>query len=738
MRTALLRLAAAATACLSAVTKPLVAQTPLPLQQLLADASQRNRLPDSLISYRANVETEIAVLLRREEGTEAVAAIEQVASRLTWNRAGQYEQRVNGYRAQQIGANVSMLTLFQTGWLNPSLYGNRLRVRSRTGGSAGSASNGRQARRAGRSDEADTLPAVHPLATDRDAYYVYSGGDTIVTMRAGDRVIPIAHVRVQPRTDIKQDAVLFDGEMDLDASRGTLVRLRGYFVRSRSSRSLLARSLSDAVAYVEYENGERQGKYWLPAKQRIELQANVPAIGDARAVIRIVSKFSEMEVNEITMDSALLARADSLRAVARRRLTFASTDSLARFGGWQNTIGSITEGLHTDDFDDIAPDRWRPTGRPRFDFAAPRAADVFHFNRVEGAFTGAGVKWSLRDAAPGVVVRLNAGYAWAEETVRGRLSVERRRGPWTLEARGGRSLDNTNDFRVPFDSGNTLGAVLGSIDPYDYVARTGATVAAVRQFGNRAAIVRTEVGVGDDRYRPSQYVRGPFGGAEFRENRGVDEGSYVRSAALIEWRPDNSAEFIKPGVSGRFSYERGDGTLSWQRVEARLTGRKPLGPFVALARGDVGMVTGARIPAQQLFEIGRFQNLPGYADKEFAGSRAAVLRASLQYTSPFLRNPIRLGRQFWLPAIAPGLSVGVQSGWADAPTNAARAAIDRLAVGDPNALALWAPVSRPTDRVRASVTAGFRFFGNALFLGGTRPVDQAAPWKALVGFGQPW
>jgi hypothetical protein len=31
-----------------------------------------------------------------------------------------------------------------------------------------------------------------------------------------------------------------------------------------------------------------------------------------------------------------------------------------------------------------------------------------------------------------------------------------------------------------------------------------------------------------------------------------------------------------------------------------------------------------------------------------------------------------------------------------------------------------------------------RFFGNALFMGMTRPVDQAAPWKGLVGFGQVW
>jgi len=230
-----------------------------------------------------------------------------------------------------------------------------------------------------------------------------------------------------------------------------------------------------------------------------------------------------------------------------------------------------------------------------------------------------------------------------------------------------------------------------------------------------------------------------LGGEAFRENRGVTEGGYVRSIAMLEWHPDRAAEFVQPGLGARFFYERGDGTLRYQRAEVRLNGRQPLGPLLLVARGDVGLVTGARIPSQQLFELGRFQNLPGYGDKEFAGSRAAVLRASAIYTTPFLRNPVRVGRNLWLPALNPGVSVGVQSGWADAPSAAAREAMNGLIPGyDPALLASWAPVSVPTGRVRASVTAGLRFFGNALFLGATRPVDQAAPWKALVGFGQVW
>ena len=72
----------------AAQTDSAKATAPRALRELLADASKRNVLPPSLISFRSNVETEISVLLRREEGNEAVAAVEQVASTLKWHRTG--------------------------------------------------------------------------------------------------------------------------------------------------------------------------------------------------------------------------------------------------------------------------------------------------------------------------------------------------------------------------------------------------------------------------------------------------------------------------------------------------------------------------------------------------------------------------------------------------------------------------------------------------------------------------
>jgi hypothetical protein len=731
---------------------------PRALADLLADASRRNALPPALLSYKANVETELAVLLWRTEGTESVAALENVASSLRWTRTGVYDQRVIGYRAQ--GVAFSMLSAVRSGWLNPTLYGNRLRIRAQRnatvavtppGATPPGAPSPRVNRRGGattsdgrsesvRADGSDTLPAVHPLATDREAFYRYSGGDTVVTMRVAGRSIPIVSVRVQPRTDVRTRVLLFDGEIALDASRGALVRLRGHFVRLNESRGIMGR-LMEAVAFIDYENAEHGEQFWLPSTQRIELQVASPATGEGRAVLRIVSRFGTIALNDTTLDAANIATADSLRALGIatgvRRFSYAPRDSIDRYDRWQRALGVLTQGMRADDFDDIGPDKWRPTGAPRVDITAPRASDVLHFNRVEGLFTGAGVRVALRDLAPGVTLRALGGYAWSEHTVRGRLAMERRRGPWTLELRGGRSLDHTNDFLTPLDSGPSVFGVFGSHDPYDYVDRLSSTVVAAYRMESRSLLARLELGTADDRYRASTYVRGPFGGDPYRANRGVDEGGYVRSAAVLDWHPDISAEFMRPGIGGRLAYERGDGTLSWQRAEARLTMRHTIGPFVAVARGDVGSVTGARIPPQQLFELGERQGLPGYEDKEFAGSRAGVVRGQLQYFSRWLQRPIRVGRRLMLPGIAPGASVGLQSGWTEISGDAARASVLRLGLQRDSAGAL-VPVSRATEGFRATASVGLRFFSGSLFVGAARPIDQAAKWKSLLVFGQQW
>ncbi|GJG86210.1 hypothetical protein tb265_13910 [Gemmatimonadetes bacterium T265] len=784
------------------------------LRALVADAARGNRVPDSLASYRAAVESEIAVSARREDGQEALFGVEQVASVLRWTRAGYYDQHVVGDRARQSGLSFSLLSVARTGWATPLLYGNRLRLRreeprqppkdkaARTvdkiengiggrifrGGSGSAAGGGR--------GTADTLPVIHPLAEDRDAYYRYTGGDTVVTLRVptgggGVRVIPIVRVHVEPRGPVGERTGLFVGDLDLDAVQHAVVRLRGRFlVTARPDRSLIAR-LRGAVAprgyaYVEYVNAERTSpggaRYWLPATQRVELQATAPAVGDVRAIVRIVSRFTDVAINDTTLTAAeLAANADSILPLARRRLTLARGDSLGRYSGWRAPIGTASGDVHADDFDDLAPGIAQVTGPPVAALFYPRISDLVHFNRVEGLYLGLGGRVRFRDAAPGLTVAATAGYAFGERTVRGRVEAEQKLGEsgrrppdaggpgtlaaadaarWSLLARAGRTLDITNDFRAPFDSGSSLGALLGA-DEYDYVDRRFATVGVARAAAGRASLLRADVGFADDR-GDSTHVRHPIFSRHtlYRPNRGVDEGRYLRTSVTLAWHPDVAAEFVRPGLGARLYAENGVGDLRYTRIEGMLTGRRDLldgatgrflgfplaGSTLALVgRVDAGVVLAPADrgpPSQQLFELGRAQGLLGYGYKEFAGDRAGAARTALLFTGPFLRTPIRV-RRLLLPAVAPGLAVTGQLGVADVSGAAARRSVARLGfrndtIGGGGALV---PAARPSGGGRASVGAGVTLFGGAVFGGVARAVDRHADRpkgvRGVVTFNQP-
>jgi hypothetical protein len=713
------------------------------LRALVARAVARNRLiPEGLESYRARIESEVGIVSRRPDGAEGTFSVEQVNSDVRWRLPGSYEQRVTGYRQQALGVNVSMLGFFRQAWTVPMLYGNRL-----------SLFFGRDSARTSRMQRRGPITAVHPFAEDRERVYRFSGGDTVQVLRTGERAQPIARVLVEPRgVPVDTPTTVFSGEVDVDVSRHEIVRMRGHFLTlGRAQRGrILGMRVIEAIAYVELENAEYEGRFWLPSYQRFEAQVAMPSVGDARSVFRILSRYRGMRVNDTTGLAMAMASAggDSLDVRALQlmphRLTWAPRDSIERFSGWSSDIGTATASVHADDFDDVAPDSWRPTGEPLFRARVSRLSDAAHFNRIEGFYTGYGAELRLRDAAPGVVVRGHAGWAWREQTVRGMLNAEWARGRWTPHLRAGRSLDLTNDFRAPFDSGVSFAALLWNVDDYDYVDRRVVALGATVQLrGRRSARLRVEAGPASDHYAAANVAKPPlrFEDSPFRANRGVDEGRYLRTAAVLDLNPDTRAEFMRPGFGAQLSYERGDGTLDYQRVELMLGARRNRGRFTLAARLDAGALFADTPPPQQLFEIGETQNLPGYDYKEFAGDRAVVARGMAMYGLGVFRSPIRLGARWLIPAPAPAFSVGLQSGWTEASDAAADASILRLGrlddpLGGPPGSGSGPPASRVTDGIRSSIDLRLRFFGGAVSVGLARPIDHGAGWRIVWGLAQ--
>lgn len=705
------------------------------LQSVVAAAARFNRrVPPALGAYTAHLESEIAIGTQRPDKGEMSVSVEQVASELTWNRTGAFEQRVTGYRSQAIGLQFTSLGFFRNAWAVPSLYGNRIALLFGFDSLSRSPSVSR------RSSVRSTVFAVHPLADDRERIYRFRGGDTVLVLRFNDREIPIIRVQVEPRLDLAEETVVFTGELDLDATRQHLVRMRGSFARvgGKASRpGLVARSSLQGIAFVELVNAELDGLYWLPSYQRFEAQANAPLIGDTRGVFRIISRFRDYRITAPDGDAAAVAitgPADSLR-ILEHRLRFAPADSMQVYAAWESELGQMSSAVSATDFDDVAPTFWRASGPPVTTLRPERVDDVVHVNRIEGIWTGVGVTRRFREQVPGLTVRAIAGYAWSEHTVRGRAIAEYTRARMRYGVRAGRSLDITNDFRVAFDSGDATSAIFG-VDDYDYVDRRSVMLSAARLLPGRfGSAVRIDIGYADDRSVDATMHRSLIGRELFHPNRAALNGHYLRSVLTVDWRPDINGEMMRAGYGGRAYYERGDGQLQYQRVELRGAMRWNHGRVTLAARGDLGAVFGDVIPPQEIFELGSSEALPGYGFKEFAGDRAALFRGAAMYRLNVLNVPVPLTRRLWLPSPSPALALGVQAGWTEIATDAARLAIDRMSVVDPRQLALFRPVSRPTDGVRATLSVGVRFFGGAVGVMMARPVDHPDKWRLVLSLG---
>ena len=700
------------------------------LRALVAAAAARNREPPpALHGYRAQVETEIGFVLRDTLGREYTTQVEQLAATARWERDGDYDLHVIGYRSQSAGVPFSALGLMRS-WSVPTLYGDRLDLGLEP--AQGPAS------RRGRAHAADSVHAVHPLAGDRDRYYRFDGGDTVVTLRTVGGTTPIVRVRVTPRVahpDVR--LALFEGEIDIDPVRLALVRMRGRLLvegRAATRRPLIARLPGlVAAAYMELVNGQLEGEYWLPTYQRTELQANLALLGENRSILRIVSHFGSHAL-EVARDSSVVV-ADSSRH-HRRTVTFAPRDSLDGHPVWQTALGATTESVSGADFDDLAPPAWRTElPRSRVHLYPKKLDDVFRYDRVEGAYTGASLTAESRDASGAKSARVFGGWAWRERTARGGASVgvSRRGAAATLRAE--RQLASTNDFVGALSGGATFGALFG-IDDADYVDRRLGALDLTRVLGaGDNGYVQLELGAGSDRPDSARLTRGLIvAGSGFRANRGVARGRYGRAAATLEVNPNVTGLFLDPGVGFRLHAETAHGELSWSRVDAMLTGRRGVRDVVLQARLGAGALFGRALPPQQLYELGQNEDLAGYDYKEFGGDRAAIGHLRASYIAPLLRRPHRLWRTYFIPGLSPGLAAGIDGGWAGAESAAARQALLELGTTLRNGVVV--PLSRPSGTVRASLDLRVTLFGGGVSAGVARPVDHRAPWRLVVGIGQ--
>jgi len=722
---------------LAQTATPDSASTTSPAVRALVEIAARRNYERRPHHVRMDAETEIAIIAHRASGRREIVSVQQEASTIEWTRDSAAAQRITGYRAAQVGMQFAVTRAYRVGWLVPLLQGERLQLRLPDPESATKIEKAldpltRQLRRF--LAEPETVPTVHPLARDGPAYYEYPRVDSLRVSAPNGESLDLVRIAVTPRADVPEGSSVFIGDVDLDARTLLIVRLRGRIYIAQGFPIRVLDAVSDqarVVGFVDMWNGPDRDGWRLPDVERLDILTGGVA-GESATLLRFVTRFREHHIDPLPPPPD-----DAPRGTLRYRATYAPRDSQASYADWLLPLGSATAIAQAEPLDDLYPDRMQPTGPPRWSFRARNSYEVFRFNKVEGVYTGLSAAWLARDRMPGLAAIATAGYAWSEETWRGYAGVGLRR-RWIANAAVGRLLDATNDFRSPFDSGAVWSSIFWSSDNYDYVDRHIARVALEKPITLSGTHVRLEVGAVRDEPTARNRRQGIFFGP-FLENRVVDPGQYVRTIALVEWNPDVLADVTRERFGGGVRYERGDGDLDYRRIEGVFITRQDVAPFLLIGRLFGGVVSGA-VPTQQLFEIGSTQNLPGYDYKAFAGDRAWIARGTMQYAIPVLRAPFPLLAGFVIPAIAPEVNLGVQTGMAWASDDEARAAVRRLGDQVDEESGEIVPVSVPTEKLRATASLGLRVLSGAVYLGIALPIDATRDTRRglrfVIGFGR--
>ena len=675
------------------------------LRAFVARAAEANRLlPDLLDSYLARVESEISILQMEGSGREVVYQVEQVASEVLWRRAEPPVQQVVGYRSRSSGLIPSLLTMFEVPWVVPTLYGDRLDLLQWS---------------APRTDEEGRVlrrRAVHPLGEDREDVYRFSGGDTVLVLHLPGRTLPLVRVEVEPVRTPDRTTLVFEGYLDVDATRHQIVRMRGRMIRA-DPHPPPGQRLLDAVfggaTFVDFESSEVDQRFWLPRYQRVEIHA-ISRLSEGRIVMRVVSRFA---FPETTDPGPLAALHPSPPPGGLLLLGGAMEDQ--DFDGWSTGLGELTREVHALDFRDLVAERTAAAEGPRLRPGARHVSHLFRVNEPEGVFTGMGVTFYPGRAWKEGRVRAHGGWAWSERTARGGVEVSHMAegSSWEWVARGERQLRSAGDFGFAY--GREPGVPPLAVGEGELLYDHWTAGLLARQPRGAGWSWRLEASRARDRgidallQADSASDVLPFGT--------VAEGDYWLGRVSLERNPGALGFGVVPGTALRVDVEGAGGDLEWLRLEAGASTRRIRDDLSVEARVDGGITLSRTPPPQRLFELGRFSGLPGYPARAFSGDRVVLAQGALSYTLPFLRRPWRLGG-LYLPAIAPAPTAGLRAGWTDA-SDEALPVLESLG-------------AETTDGVRTTLDLRLRLFGGGLSFGAARPLEAGGRWRFVWSLGQ--
>ena len=657
-------------------------------------------------SCRCSFATRSAANTRRE--------VEQIATARAWTRGGRYDLHIVGYRSQSVGVPYSTLT--HRARLDRSVAVRRPAVARRV-----------LQRRSRNGD--DTLVAVHPFAADRDQYLSIlrrrHGRDASRRRRERFRSCAFTCTRASRRRRVSARST---ARSISTRERAQIVRMRGQFVVDR--RTSRRRDARSTQATRRHRRGVRRIRECRSRRQ--VLAAGISAHG-------VPGELSALRPDASGLSSRLDDRRHRRRRHRRRRRRRDSSTPRVVVSGrrptasnafrdWQREHRSAERSVHADDFDDIAPDAWRTDWSAAIrSLSERRRVESLRFNRVEGLFTGVAPSIDFRSrrsgAERGRVRRLGVVANKRRAAAR---SSSYRRGEHDLRRcePSARSRRRTTSC-LPFGDDPGIGALLGSVDNYDYVDRRSAMLSVTRMLGSvDVGLATLQVGVGDDRAEHARLcARAVRRGGTSDRIAASTTGDYALGMRRPRAASERDRRLRRSRASGcALHYEVGRGDLDWQRAELRLSARKYFGPFSLAAHADGGVVFGDRRRRNSCSSSAETRRCPATSTRSSPAIAPRCFECSRATGSISGKRPIRVWRNLLLPGVSPG--IGVERRRAAGPSCRRRA---RCAARSFGSTPDGSPLSAPTDGVRATVGGGLTLFSDLLHVGVARPIDHAAP-----------
>jgi hypothetical protein len=590
----------------------------------------RHRTQDSLVNdYRATIRYRMSFALGRRRWARAMTmAAEEQQGTVHWQRPNDLRLDIQGRRSRSRREDISLSTDFSRPWFVPRGLGDSVRFFG---------------------NDFPERAALHPLAQDGPEWYRYELEDSVTFANPELGRVKLYRLSVTPR---KNGPSLIAGSMYLDAASKDVVRLtfryvgtmlwidendgdiRGDSVRARRTNALINRILS---VNADLEYSLQDGKYWMPYRQLLAGQAQIPLISDVVVPFELITSFSQYSINtgepvafEIELpDSGGVAdepegedwgdeTAYSGRRYADRwpggrfEVHRASKDSLEQFSGWTD---SLDLDLAPEDDQRIRAlstelaelsERLSPelTGRRLHGINYERFADILRYNRVQGLSFGFG--YQLRAPLAFTTFQGTARLGISDGRITGRLAAVRDAPGGTLHLAAYREVREVEPFVRNFAIGNSINALFVAHDNADYYLGEGASLTFERALDR--GIDLTLVGRFERQSTVAAEAESELndligGSGVFPFNPPVREGNFFGAAARIDGqRGFTGWSLTADGLAGE-----GEGVV-------RLAGevRQRLGKKRGLTLSlKAGAASGDQLP-QALFRAGGLQSVRGY------------------------------------------------------------------------------------------------------------------------------